>query len=224
MNIYQRINEVRKAVAYVKKDKKVDGGGYMAVTHDAVTALAREHLITHGVVIVPSLVASSVQQTGTTTAKGVPFIRYEARYMFNVVNADDPQDKFALEIESHAIDQGDKAPGKALSYAKKYAVLKLLEIESGEEEEEREHQKAKVTPNAGAGESLTNAQKEKVNRIAGEIIDWFKSNNEEKAFEVYEESALDVEEKLFLWSFLGSKQRSAIKKMGEAKKGNGTKH
>jgi hypothetical protein len=224
MNIYQRINEVRKAVAYVKKDKKVDGGGYMAVTHDAVTALAREHLITHGVVIVPSLVSSAVQQTGTTTAKGVPFIRYEARYMFNVVNADEPQDKFSLEIESHAIDQGDKAPGKALSYAKKYAVLKLLEIESGEEEEEREHQKPKVTPNAGAGESLTSAQKEKVNRIAGEIIDWFEANNEENAFKVYEECGLDVEEKLFLWSFLGSKQRSTIKKMGEAKKGNGTKH
>jgi hypothetical protein len=45
---------------------------------------------------------------------------------------------FSLVIEAHAIDQGDKAPGKALSYAKKYAVLKLLEIESGEGEEERQ--------------------------------------------------------------------------------------
>ncbi len=35
------------------------------------------------------------------------------------------------------MDNADKAPGKALSYAKKYAVLKLFEIESGEDEESR---------------------------------------------------------------------------------------
>ena len=35
------------------------------------------------------------------------------------------------------MDNADKAPGKALSYAKKYAVLKLFEIETGEDEESR---------------------------------------------------------------------------------------
>jgi hypothetical protein len=35
------------------------------------------------------------------------------------------------------MDNQDKAPGKALSYAKKYAVLKLFEIETGEDEESR---------------------------------------------------------------------------------------
>ena len=35
-NIYQRINEVRKAIGYVQKDKAVStgGGSYKAVTHD----------------------------------------------------------------------------------------------------------------------------------------------------------------------------------------------
>jgi hypothetical protein len=59
-----------------------------------------------------------------------------------VVNADDPTDKFSIEIEAHALDHGDKAPGKALSYAKKYAVLKLLDIETGEDEEGRPDQHA----------------------------------------------------------------------------------
>jgi hypothetical protein len=35
------------------------------------------------------------------------------------------------------MDNADKAPGKAISYAKKYAVLKLFEIETGEDEESR---------------------------------------------------------------------------------------
>ncbi len=72
MNIYQRLNEVRKQVAYIQKDKKVSGQGYMAVTHDAVTAALREHLIAQGIVIVPSLVESKVTETGTTTSSGVP--------------------------------------------------------------------------------------------------------------------------------------------------------
>lgn len=222
MNIYQRINEVRKEVEYVKKDKKVgEGGGYMAVTHDAVTALARASLIKHGVVIVPTLVSSAVKETGTTTAKGVPFIRYEAKYRFDVVNAVDPQDKISAEIESHAIDHGDKAPGKAMSYAKKYLVLKLLEIESGEEEEERAFQKSKITPTAGALERLTKEQKAKVESVASSVIDCFEADQPETAYECIEEAKFDADEKVALWSFLDSKMRATLKKIHEAKKGNG---
>lgn len=47
MNIYQRINEVRKMIGYVQKDKAVStgGGSYKAVTHDAVTGMVREALV-----------------------------------------------------------------------------------------------------------------------------------------------------------------------------------
>jgi hypothetical protein len=140
MNIYQRVNEVRKKVSYIRKEKKVES--YMAVTHDQVTAEVRDHFVEHGIVMVPTITRSAVKDTGTTTAKGTPFIRFEASYRFDVVNAEDPTDKFSMEIEAHAIDHGDKAPGKALSYAKKYAVLKLLDIETGEEEEGRPDQHA----------------------------------------------------------------------------------
>ena len=63
--------------------------------------------------------------------------RYDATYSFDFVNADDPTDRLTIVIESHAMDNADKAPGKALSYAKKYALLKLFEIETGEDEESR---------------------------------------------------------------------------------------
>lgn len=224
MNIYQKLNEVRKAVDYVRKDKKVGEGGYLAVTHDAVTALTREHFIAKGIVIVPCFVSSSVQPTGTTTAKGVPFIRYEAIYRFTVVNSDDPAEQFAFEIQSHALDQGDKAPGKALSYAKKYAVLKLLEIESGEDadEEERPTQKAeaKITPNAGAGDDLTRKQKGKVEELAGQVIDFFSADRLLDAFTAYESGSADwdVEEKVYLWTFFDSTQRATIKRLGEQKR------
>lgn len=136
LNIYQRINEVRKVVNYARKEKEVTGQGYKAVTHDAVTALVRNHLIKHGVLIVPRLLDSSVETIGQTK-NGSPVIRYAARFEIDFINCDTPEDRITLPIEAHANDHGDKAPGKAVSYATKYAILKLFNIETGEDEESR---------------------------------------------------------------------------------------
>ena len=136
LNIYQRINEVRKKVWYARKDKTVEGQGYKAVTHDAVTALLRNHLIDHGIIVVPKLRESSVVDVGKTS-KGTVIIRYSGRYDIEFVNCDNPRDSITVVSEAHANDFGDKAPGKATSYATKYAMLKLFSIETGEDEEGR---------------------------------------------------------------------------------------
>lgn len=138
LNLYQRINEIRKKVDYIQKDKSVStgGGSYKAVTHDQVTAILREHMITFGVVCIPSLVASKANDRVGDAKQ----FRYDATYSFDFVNCDKPEEKLTIVIEAHAMDNADKAPGKALSYAKKYAVLKLFEIETGEDEESRYQQ------------------------------------------------------------------------------------
>jgi hypothetical protein len=140
MNIYEKINEIRKKIDYIQKDKSVStgGGSYKAVTHDQVTALVRQHFIDVGVVSYPVLVASAMHPP----LEGAKQSRYEATYDFVFVNTEKPDDTFTIRIESHAMDNGDKAPGKALSYAKKYAILKLLEIETGEDEESRYQDKS----------------------------------------------------------------------------------
>lgn len=137
-NIYQRINEVRKMIGYVQKDKAVStgGGSYKAVTHDAVTGMIRDALIKHGVVIVPS-VTSCVFHPKEPEAKQR---LYEAMYDIEFVNIDDPTDRIISKQSAHALDNGDKAPGKAQSYATKYAILKLFNIETGEDEESRYQQ------------------------------------------------------------------------------------
>lgn len=144
MNLLQRINEVRKAIAYIQKDKAVSTGksSYKAVTHDAVTAMVREHMVTHGIVSWPQLVESvSLPYEDAIDAEGKPYkknqFRYEATYDFTFCNIEDPKDCLTIRIQAHAMDNADKAPGKALSYAKKYALLKLFELETGEDEESR---------------------------------------------------------------------------------------
>ena len=139
LNVFQRINEIRKLIDYIQKDKSVPtgAGSYKAVTHDQVTAIVRDHMVKLGVVSYPVLVSSAMNQP----LEGAKQSRYEATYDFNFVNIDKPDDKFVIRIEAHAMDNADKAPGKALSYAKKYAILKLLEIETGEDEESRYQEK-----------------------------------------------------------------------------------
>ena len=218
MNIYQRINEVRKLVDYAKKEKQVEG--YKAVTHDQITGLTREHFIKHGVVIVPRRIAGGTKETGTQTSRGTPFIRMEAVYEFDFVNVDDPQDKVTAVIEAHAIDHGDKAPGKLLSYAKKYAVLKVLDIESGEEDEERQEQfrpKNKGTAIQAAHDAFDSLSPDRKNVVLDtltQMVDYLNEGKDFDAFGVYE-SVVDQEEKLALWSKMSKEQKSSIKKSGE---------
>jgi hypothetical protein len=142
-NILQRINNIRRAVTYIQKDRSVStgGGAYRAVSHDAVTALLRAHMIEQGVVCIPSLVTSEFHPP-LVTGEGKDAVTakqrlYEATYDFTFVNADKPSESLLIRMQAHAMDNADKAPGKALSYAKKYALLKLFELETGEDEESR---------------------------------------------------------------------------------------
>ena len=165
MNIYQRLNEVRKQVSYLQKKKEVRGQGYNAVTHDEVTAYLRQPFIDSGIITVPFQTKSTFENVGETK-NGAVIIRYQAWYEISFINMDEPEQAVTVSVESHAMDHGDKAPGKAMSYAVKYAMLKILNIETGEDEESRievqrkiEASKPKLNPKSdkwqGAVENLT---------------------------------------------------------------------
>jgi hypothetical protein len=103
------------------------------VTHDQVTAMVRDHMVKQSIISYPVLVECTSLQKEPEAKQ----FRYEATYDFIFVNAENPEDKISIRINAHAMDNADKAPGKALSYAKKYAILKLFEIETGDDEESR---------------------------------------------------------------------------------------
>lgn len=140
-NIYQRINAVMTEVDYVQKDATITGGGsYKAVTHDMVTAVVRPAFVKHGIVVRPEQLQSRLLQERAPKAegdKGHKMHLYSGDYAVHFVNIDNPEDFITVTVNAHANDTGDKAPGKAMSYAVKYAVLKLLSLETGENEEAR---------------------------------------------------------------------------------------
>lgn len=217
MNIYQRLNEVRKAVSYIQKDKEV-ANRYKAVTHDAVTAAVREHLIAHGVIIVPSLEKAVTVETKMITSKSIPIIRYEATYILGFVNMDEPSDRVEVRIEAHALDEGDKAPGKAASYATKYAMLKLLSIETGDEEEDRKDAKPapRISPTDGAWDAMSVDMQTRLRDIAEEVKRELRLNAPARAYELLEIEELDAEQKTAIWTLFDSKERATLKRVGEA--------
>jgi len=135
-NIYQRINEVRRAVDYVQKEKDVDGK-YKVVTHDQVLDQIRNAMVEHGIVIEPHLVSEKVVQDTLMKTTKAPIIRVESVYDINFVNIDEPLDRAITRVSAHALDTGDKAPGKVVTYASKSAMLKVFALVTGEDEERR---------------------------------------------------------------------------------------
>ena len=122
-NIHQRLAAVMGKVSYVQKEKK-SGMKYSIVSHDAVTALCRPALLEEGIVYYP--VKTVPSQTGN---------RAECHMTMRFVNIDDPIDLIDVEVFGHGIDDQDKGPGKAMSYATKYALLKTLGLETGDDPE-----------------------------------------------------------------------------------------
>lgn len=122
MNIYQKINCVMKEVDYIQKSAKKVNNQYTYVSHDQVTAKLHEPLTRNGIVVTNSVV-DLVQEGNRTTAKiEVCFI-----------NIDNPQDTFKIISYGYGIDSADKGPGKAISYAYKYALLKTFCLETGDD-------------------------------------------------------------------------------------------
>ena len=134
-NIWQRVAAVAREVTYVRKDKNVEG--YMAVTHDQVTGVLRGAMLKHGIGVAASAVGSGASTVVGSTKRGATIIRHENLFAVSFVNIDNPADRIDLQQEAHANDHGDKAPGKALSYAVKSAMLKTFMLETGEGDESR---------------------------------------------------------------------------------------
>jgi hypothetical protein len=130
LNIYQRINAVMKDCDYIQKKGAAQGKG---VKYDEVMAMIRNLLIKHGIVMVVR--QSSMEQFASIDGSKQKV--YQGSYEMDLVNIDNPTDKVTHSAFAHGMDGGDKAPGKAHTYAVKIMLVKGFGIETGEDEESR---------------------------------------------------------------------------------------
>lgn len=125
-NILQRLNAVMEQVKFVQKEKKA-GMRYSIVSHDAVTKLVRGHMVANGIVYWP--IDMDMNQVGNRT---------QATFKVRFASVHDKNDYIDVSTAGFGIDDQDKGPGKAISYGVKYALLKALGLESGDDADEEQ--------------------------------------------------------------------------------------
>lgn len=135
LNIYQRIALIMQGIGRLSKDgthlifkdgKKV--GQFDYISHDAVTSHIRDSFIACGVAVVPTVLSSAKDGNRTELVVQVDF-----------VCIDNPSDRISVQSVGYGNDGSDKGPGKAYSYAVKYAYMKILMLNSGDDTQSEEH-------------------------------------------------------------------------------------
>lgn len=119
MNIYQKLHGIMQDWTTVFKGEKKVQNQYTFVSHDAVTSALHGHLVKWRLMVIPSVTGFRVDNNRT-----------EVTIKVVVVNIDKPEETIESTAFGFGIDSQDKGPGKAVSYAFKYAILKLFALET----------------------------------------------------------------------------------------------
>lgn len=179
-NVHQRLAAVMAEVTYIQKERK-SGMQYTITTHDAVTAKVRPALLAAGIVYYP--VRCEHSHNGN---------RAECGMTIRFVNIDEPADFFDVQTFGYGVDTQDKGPGKAMSYAVKYALLKALGLETGDDADQDSIEHSRSDPaipqfNPAAARDRVKAKLAKAKDLAQLVEFW--SEEQPAILDVKAESA-----------------------------------
>lgn len=137
-NIFKRLSQITSEITAVAKNLNVGWGksSYKAVGEADVLAAVKPIESKNGVYsypysreIIESAVLASAKADGTESKQ--QFLRVKTVYRF--VNVDNPADYIDITTYGDGVDSQDKAPGKAMTYGDKYALLKAYKIITGDD-------------------------------------------------------------------------------------------
>ena len=170
LNIFQRMLKATTEIDRVAKNLKVDISSrqsYKAVAEADVLEAVKPIEEKYGIYSYPcerkickeETITTTTTFDGKTTEKNTMFMRIATVYRF--VNVDNPQDFIDITTYGDGVDTQDKAPGKAMTYADKYALLKAYKIQTGDD------------PDAEASKDIRKAENKPVaaKKTAAEQVD-----------------------------------------------------
>lgn len=141
MNIYEKMLAITSELSAVAKNLSVGEGksSYKAVGEADVLAAVKPLESKHKIysyplsrrVIDTNVMTTTSTYNGNTKEVQKLFMRVETVYRF--VNAENPDEFLDVTTYGDGVDTQDKAPGKAMTYADKYALLKAYKIITGED-------------------------------------------------------------------------------------------
>lgn len=142
MNIYEKLSYITAEIGVVEKNLTVPTGGkktYKAVSErdvlDAVKPIeAKYRVYSYPVmrnIIDRDILVKESEYEGKITKTNTLFLRVETIYRF--VNLDNPAEYIETTVYGDGLDTGDKATGKAMTYADKYALMKAYKLSTGDD-------------------------------------------------------------------------------------------
>ena len=194
MNIFKKMKEATEKISRVAKNLEVGFGRnmYKAVGEadvlDAVKPIEAELGIYSypydREVIYQDMVTVNYGENERVNA----FFRIKVVYRF--VNIDNPEEYIDIVSYGDGVDSQDKAPGKAMTYADKYALLKAYKIETGDDPDKDPSGEMKKPLEKLASEAQINRIKELVSEDKFPIM--FKTYNVSGFADLTEEQAADI--------------------------------
>lgn len=138
MNIFEKMSCITNEIGVIEKNLKIEVNktrSYKAVSERDVLDAVKPLEYKYRVYSYPA--DREIVENGTLTTKtdygekNSLYLRLQTEYVF--VNIDDTSDQLSVIVYGDGIDTGDKAPGKAMTYADKYALLKAYKISTGDD-------------------------------------------------------------------------------------------
>lgn len=134
MNVFQKMSIVTDEIKRVPKNLTIGTGKfqYKAVAEADILSAVKDAERNVGIFSYPAN-RSIIESRTTAKDNGgeSQFVRVETTYRF--VNMDNPTDYIEVKAYGDGVDTLDKAPGKATTYADKYALMKAYKIETGDD-------------------------------------------------------------------------------------------
>ena len=142
MNIYEKMSLITEEIGVIEKGLVVSiskTNSYKAVSErdvlDGVKPIEKKYRVysypaKREVIDRDALVKES-EYNGNITKTNTLFMRIETTYRF--VNIDNPSEFIETTVYGDGLDTGDKAPGKAMTYADKYALMKAYKLSTGDD-------------------------------------------------------------------------------------------
>lgn len=142
LNIYEKLSMITEEIGVIEKGLTVQINkvkSYKAVSErnvlDAVKPIERKYRIysypIKREVIDKDILVKESEYDGNITKTNTLFMRINTTYRF--VNLDNPSDFIETTVYGDGLDTGDKAPGKAMTYADKYALMKAYKLSTGDD-------------------------------------------------------------------------------------------
>jgi hypothetical protein len=127
MNVLQRIHYAAGLMSgRVKKDGENKEQKFPYVSHDAAVDHVREAYQKARIVMTMTCHERTVEHVEVELKYGKKTMVIEsATYKCTIHNIDKPDDFLTVDVPAIGMDFGDKSTGKAISYAKKYAILAM---------------------------------------------------------------------------------------------------